>query len=207
MLAYVRPLTFFLRSAVAFSVIGNNIGNSGASTINWNLGISPAPGNIVGTAVAVAGTTYLNVPTAEQARVDAASAYAYFSTISATGTVPGDLAGLVLKAGVYNTSAVMSNSGIFTLDGAGDPGSIFILQTAGAYGPAAYSGTILINGAQSTNVFWAIGGAMTAGACADIVGNIITPGNITLGAAALVHGRLLAFSGMINLSANVITTS
>ena len=204
---YVRPLVFFLGSAGTFSVVGNNIGNSGATSMNRDLAISPAPGNIVGTAMTVGGTTYLNVPKAAQALADAAAAYTYFSTIASTGTVPGDLAGLTLEAGVYRTLAVMSNSGTFTLDGKGDPGAVFVFQTAGAYGPAISSNTVLINGAQNQNVYWAIGGAITAGASANLVGNILTPGNITLGAAATVHGRLLAFSGMVNFSANVITTS
>lgn len=213
---FQMPMEDFLGTAKTFSVLGNNFGNSGATSVNWDIGVGNTnpltlTGNIVGTAITVGGSVELNTPKAMRAIVEAERGYYAFRSMSPTGTgsgtVTGDLAGLTLGPGVYRSSAVMSNSGTFTLDGKGDPSAIFVLQTDAAYSPAISSSTVLINGAQNKNVYWQIGGAMSAGASAILVGNFICAGNMTLGAAAMVQGRLITFQGMINFSANNIVTT
>ena len=213
---FQMPMEDFLGTAKTFSVLGNNFGNSGATSVNWDIGVGNTnpltlTGNIVGTAITVGGSVELNTPKAMRAIVEAERGYYAFRAMSPTGTgsgtVTGDLAGLTLGPGVYRSSAVMSNSGTFTLDGKGDPSAIFVLQTDAAYSPAISSSTVLINGAQNKNVYWQIGGAMSAGASAILVGNFICAGNMTLGAAAMVQGRLITFQGMINFSANNIVTT
>jgi hypothetical protein len=213
---FQQPMEDFLGTAKTYSVLGTNFGNSGATIVNWDLGVGNTnpltlTGNIVGTAITVGGYTELNTPKSMRAMLDAQRGYNQFRAMSPTGTgsgtVSGDLAGLTLGPGVYRSSAVMSNSGTFILDGQNDPSAIFVLQTDAAYSPAISSSTVLIRGAQSKNVYWQIGGAMSAGASAILVGNFICAGNMTLGAAAMVQGRLIAFQGAINFSANNVTTT
>lgn len=213
---FQMPMEDFLGTAKTYSVLGTNFGNSGATLVNWDLGVGNTDpllltGNIVGTAITVGGFTELNTPKVMRAMLDAKRGYDAFRAMSPTGTgsgtVSGDLAGLTLGPGVYNSVAVMSNSGTFTLDGKGDPSAVFVLQTPAAYSPAISSNTSLINGAQSKNVYWQIGGAMSAGASAILVGNFICAGNMTLGAAAMVQGRLIAYQGAINFSANHVVTT
>lgn len=215
-LKFQMPMEDFLGSAKTYSVLGINFGNSGATTVNWDVGVGnlnplTLTGNIVGTAITVGGQVHLNDAPAMRAILDAQRGYNAFRTMSPTGTgsgtVTGDLAGLTLGPGVYRSSAVMSNSGTFILDGQNDPSAIFVLQTDAAYSPAISSNTLLIRGAQNKNVYWQIGGAMSAGASAILVGNFVCAGNMTLGAAATVQGRLIAFQGMINFSANTVTTT
>jgi len=215
-LKFQMPMEDFLGSAKTYSVLGINFGNSGATTVNWDLGVGnlnplTLSGNIVGTAISVGGSVHLNDPSAMRAILDAKRGYDAFRAMSPTGTgsgtVTGDLAGLTLGPGVYRSATVMSNSGTFILDGQNDPSAVFILQTDAAYSPAISSSTTLIRGAQNKNVYWQIGGAMSAGASAVLVGNFIVNGNVTLGAAASVQGRLIAPNGMINFSANVVTTT
>lgn len=213
---FQMPMEDFLGTAKTYSVLGTNFGNSGATLVNWDLGVGNTDpllltGNIVGTAITVGGFTELNTPKVMRAMLDAKRGYDAFRSMSPTGTgsgtVSGDLAGLTLGPGVYKSVAVMSNSGTFTLDGKGDPSAVFVLQTSAAYSPAISSNTVLINGAQSKNVYWQIGGAMSAGASAILVGNFICAGNMTLGAAAMVQGRLIAYQGAINFSANHVVTT
>ena len=215
-LKFQQPMEDYLGSAKTYTVLGTNFGNSGATSCNWDLGVGNCnpltlTGNIVGTAITVGGTTHLNDPSSMRAMLDARRGYDQFRTMSPTGTgsgtVSGDLAGLTLGPGVYRSSAVMSNSATFTLDGKGDPSAVFVFQTDAAYSPAIGSSTVLINGAQNKNVYWQIGGAISAGASAKLVGNFICAGDVTLGAAASIEGRLIAFQGAINCSANVMTTT
>lgn len=209
-------LTDFLGTAKTYSMLGNYFSNSGATSANWDIGVGNTnpltlTGAIAGTAMTIGGETHVNDASSMRAVLDAARGYDQFRMMSPTGTgsgtVTGDLAGLTLGPGVYRSSAVMSNSGNFILDGQNDSSSVFILQTDAAYSPAISSSTTLIRGAQTRNIYWQIGGAMSAGASAILVGNFICAGNITLGAAAVVQGRLIAFQGAINLSANPITTT
>lgn len=215
-LKFQMAMADFLGSAKTYSMLANYFSNSGATTANWDIGVGNTnpltlTGVIAGTAMTIGGAVHTNDPASMRAILDAARGYEQFRMMSPTGTgsgtVSGDLAGLTLGPGVYRSSAVMSNSGNFILDGQNDPSAVFVLQTDAAYSPAISSSTTLIRGAQSTNVYWQIGGAMSAGASAILVGNFICAGNMTLGAAAMVQGRLIAFQGAINLSANGILTT
>ena len=213
---FQMPMSDFLGTAKTYSVLGTNFGNSGATSVNWDVGVGNTnpltlTGNIVGTAITVGGATELNSEKVMRAMLDAKRGYEAFRAMAATGTgsgtVTGDLAGLTLGPGVYRSDAVMSNSGNFVLDGQNDPSAVFVFQTEAAYSPAISSSTTLIRGANAKNVYFQIGGAMSAGASAILVGNFICAGNMTLGAAAMVQGRLVAYQGMINFSANVVTTT
>ena len=215
-LKFQMPMEDFLGSAKTYSMLGNYFSNSGASAANWDIGVGNVnpltlTGVIAGTAMTIGGATHVNDSSSMRAILDAKRGYDAFRSMSPTGTgsgtVTGDLAGLTLGPGVYRSSAVMSNSGNFILDGQNDPSAVFVLQTDAAYSPAISSSTTLIRGAQNKNVYWQIGGAMSAGASAILVGNFVCAGDFTLGAAAMVQGRLIAFQGAVNLSANVITTT
>lgn len=213
-LAPTRALEDFLGTAKKCSVTGSTIGNSGATNINWDICISPAPGAVAGTAVTCGGTINLNTPKAARALLDVENAYLDFwkmpVTSEASGTLSGDMAGLTLPGGVYKSNSVMSNSGTFTLFG--DSSTVFIFLVNGAYTPAAYSNTVLagpggnLGIALARNVYFAINGAISAGASANLVGNFLCRNGITLGAAASVQGRLLSTAG-IAFSANNITTT
>lgn len=212
---FAKALSDYLGTAKTYSVLGNNFGNSGATSINWDIGVGNLnnqlfTGDIVGTAITVGGSIHKNDPAAMRAISDAKQGYDLFRAMSPTGTgsgtVTGDLIGLTLSPGVYHATGVMSNTGSFTLDGMGDPSAVFVLQCDGAYSPAAGSTTLLTNGTQSKNVYWQIAGAMSAAPC-TLVGNFICAGNITLATAASVQGRLVAFQGMINFSANTVLTT
>lgn len=62
----------------------------------------------------------------------------------------------------------------------------------------------LTNGAEASNVFWAVGSSASLGGATDFAGNIIALASITLVTDASVDGRLLALNGAVTLDTNTI---
>ncbi len=91
-----------------------------------------------------------------------------------------------------------------TLDGQNDPSAVFIFQVNAALSTAASSKIELINGAQASNVFWQVNGAVTSGASSSFSGTIMAIGAITLGAGASLDGGALS-DGLVTLADNTIT--
>jgi predicted acyltransferase (DUF342 family) len=76
---------------------------------------------------------------------------------------------------------------------------VFIIQVDAAVNTAAGSRAVLINGANASNIFWVVEGAVTLGANSVFVGNIISRGAITVGATSTVEGRALTTNGAVTL--------
>jgi type VI secretion system secreted protein VgrG len=107
----------------------------------------------------------------------------------------------ILGAGVYKASTTASiATRNLTLDGGGNPQSVFIFQIGTALTTTLNGGTsgnvLLINGANACNIYWAEGSAATLGG-ATFNGNVLTgPTNtgtesITINATTF-NGRALA---------------
>jgi hypothetical protein len=113
-----------------------------------------------------------------------------------------------LGAGVYTSASTMSiTAGALTLDGGGNPDSVFIFQIGSALTMAAPGGNmILINGANACNIYWAdysgatLGGVATG---ASFFGNILAPaGGISF--TTPIHafgGRALSGGAAVTISA------
>jgi hypothetical protein len=213
LLKFKPSLSDILQTAAQYSVLASNIGNSGGSTTNGSMGVWPAPGNIVGTAITVGppGTIELNTDKARIAMQDLMYAYNYFKDMPDTGTYPGppsgDLAAVTFLPGVYRVPAIMSNTGACTFNAQGNPGAFFLIIANSAYSPAAGSTSVLANGADARNIYWIVEGAISAGANSTIFGNMICMGNVTMGDTTFFNGRLLTPTGMANFSTTVITTA
>jgi hypothetical protein len=138
------------------------------------------------------------------------------------GTDPGagELGNLTLAPGVYKSAGATFNitTGNLTLDAKGDPNATWIFQTAagltvGIAGPAGAKSVILINGAQSRNVYWYVGSAAVINAAGGgvMVGTIISTSGVSLSTAGntvqtVLNGRALsqvASVTMVNTTINV----
>ena len=109
------------------------------------------------------------------------------------GVVLTELAGQSLVAGVYTSaSGTFGMSGTLTLDGANNPDSVFIFQTASTLITGGTGNMNLIRGAQACNIFWKIGSAATLGAGSTLDGTVMAHDSISLGNGVTVLGRLLA---------------
>ncbi|MEA2197405.1 MAG: hypothetical protein QOJ25_1456, partial [Solirubrobacteraceae bacterium] len=136
---------------------GSAVTNTGPSTINGDLGVSP------GTAVSgfppgtVNGTFHSADAVAGQAQFDLTTAYDDAAGRTPPLSVSGDLGGLTLTSGVYKSGSSLGLTGALTLDAQGNPNAVFIFQASSTLITASGSDVKLINGAQPCNVYWQIG--------------------------------------------------
>jgi Ice-binding-like len=192
-----------LGNAGLFAVLaGSGITNTGASTINGDVGSSPTHSETglaacpAANCVTLTGTNHNdpdpNDAVTQQAKTDLTTAYNNAAGQSPT-TVPTELAGHTYTPGVYNSaSGTFGMTGTLVLDGGGDPNAIFIFQTASTLITAASGNVSFINSAQACNVFWKVGSAATLGTGSNFSGTILAHDDISLGDGVTVSGRLLA---------------
>jgi len=202
--AEISPDPVDLKTAASYSVLGTaTVANSGTTTLEGDLGVSPA-GTVSGSPT-VGGTTHLNDGPAAQARTDFVSAYNDAAGRLSSSSFGGDQNGKTFRPGVHHTSAAFELTGTLTLDADGIAGSVFIIQVDAAMGPAAASHVVLANGAKASNVYWQVNGAVSTGAGSTGVGTILVDGDVTLGAGSAQAGRVMS-TGIVTLSGNVIST-
>jgi uncharacterized protein with beta-barrel porin domain len=175
--------------------------------IDGNVGVSP------GTAVTgfppgiVNGTINAANADAAQAEVDLTAAYNDLASRPITANLTGqDLGGKTLIAGVYGFNSSAQLTGTLTLDGRGNPNSVFIFEIGSTLTTASASRIVLINGAQGSNVFFRVGSSATLGTTTSFVGDIIALTSITLDHGAnIICGDALARNGAVTLDDNHIT--
>lgn len=150
-----------LANAASFGVLSaTGIANAGLNTVvNGDIGSSGAIGASVTNGT---GSKYTTGST-QLVNAQASQLIAYGAAAAATPTQPSitglNLAGMTLLPGVSNsTSGILLSGGALTLNGLGDPNSVFIIQAAAAKNltVAGASSVLLTNGAQACNVFWEV---------------------------------------------------
>jgi hypothetical protein len=195
-----------LGTAANFAVLAaSTITNTGATTVNGDLGLSP------GTSVTgfppgqVNGTVYTAGAVAAQAQADLTSAYNNAATQPVTATIGTELGGTTETPGVYNSAAgTFGITGTLTLDAQGNPNAVFIFQAASTLITASASNVVLINGAQASNVFWVVGSSATLGTSSTLQGNILALTSITVTTGTTIDGRALARNGAVTLDTDTI---
>jgi LPXTG-motif cell wall-anchored protein len=195
------PAPVNLGTAATFSVLAGTpaVTNTGATTIDRNVGISPAasvtgfPPGIVG------GTIHAGDAVALQAQSDLTAAYLVAASAPVTAT-HGALGGRTLVGGVYNAGGVtLGLTGTLTLDGQNDPSSVWIFQATSDLVTASSSSVNFVNGASPCNVFWQVTSSATLGSGSTFVGTILALTSITLADSVTVYGRALARNGTVTL--------
>ena len=204
--AYAADAPVGLGTAAAYSVLGGTtVTNTGPTTLAGNLGVNP------GTAITgfppgvVAGATHAADAQALQAQSDLTTAYDDAAGRAMTASVAGDLVGQTLTPGVYKSSGPLSVSGALTLNGQGNPNSVFIFQVASTLTTATASSIVLTNSAQACNIYWQVGSSATLGTASTFKGNILALTSITATTGTTVQGRALARNGQVALATNVFT--
>lgn len=197
-----------LGTAKSFAVIaGSTVTNTGPSTISGSVGVSPGaavtgfpPGKVNN------GTIHKADAVAAQAQSDVTTAYNDAAGRTPFASVPADLGGKTLAAGVYRGGA-LGLTGTLTLDAKGDPNAVFILQAASTLITASASRVALVNGASACNVFWKVGSSATLGTNSRFVGTVLALTSIAAKTGASVQGRLLARNAAVTLDDNTINSS
>ena len=203
--AYAAEAPVGLGTVAAFSVLGGlTVTNTGPTTLAGDLGVYPGSA-ITGFPASVLNAAHAGDAVAQQAQSDLTIAYNDAAGRAMTASVAGDLVGKTLTAGVYKSSGPLLVSGALTLDGQGDPNSVFIFQVASDLTTASASSIILTNSAQACNVYWQVGSSATLGTASRFNGNILALTSITATTGTTVQGRALARNGQVSLDTNTFT--
>ena len=197
-----------LGTAESFAVLaGTTVTNTGPSTIQGNLGLSP------GTAVTgvgpgvVTGTQYTGDAIALKAQADLTIAYEDAATRAPARPAPAELGGLTLTPGVYDHPASLRLTGKLTLDAQGDPDAVFVLRAGSTLTTAPASAIDLVNGAQACNVFWKVGSSATLGTDSVLAGSILALTSISMASGVALQGRALARNGAVTLIDDTIAVA
>ena len=100
---------------------------------------------------------------------------------------------------VYTSETFFTLSGTLTLSGNGT----FIIRTPKYISASAGGSVVLEDGAKAENVFFVTGSYFSAGAGAELQGNIMATSYATLGAGSTFGGNIFSKDGYITLGANV----
>jgi Protein of unknown function (DUF3494). len=198
-----------LATSANYSVLGGQtVTNTGPSVLGESLGLSPGTSITGFPPGTVLGTTDTTNAAAAQAQSDLTAAYNNAAGRPINATTTANLANLNLQGGVYAgpSHGALSLTGPLTLDGAGDPTTVFIFQTNSSLITASGSTVALINGAQECNVFWQVGSSATLGTGSVFAGNILALTSITVTNSVTVHGRALARNGSVTLDTDTFTS-
>lgn len=96
-------------------------------------------------------------------------------------------------------------TGTLTLNGQGNPNSVFIFNIGSTLTTASASQIQIINGANGGNVFFRVGSSATLGTTTAFAGEILALSSITLQTGATINcGSALAQNGAVTLDTNVI---
>lgn len=213
------PATINILSAGNYVILAKTaITTTGVTAITGNLGISPAAASAMtgfaevmdgsgtfSTSALVNGNIYAadyTAPTPATLTTDVSAMEAAY-TDGATRTPgvgasnlnvgAGTLSGQNFVPGTYTWNGGSSNvtiTGNITLTGSAS--DIWIFQVAGTLNLANAQQIILAGGAQPSNVFWVVAGAVTLITSSQFQGIILAQTNIAMQAGATLNGRALA---------------
>ena len=200
-----------LGSAESFTVLGaSTVTNTGASEIVGDVGVSPGsaitgfpPGQIID------GALHANDAAAQQAHADFAIAYTAFAGLvspPANNLSGTDLGGLTLTPGVYRFDTSAASSGILTFDAQGDPNARLVIQIGTTLVTSSSSSVLLINQADSRNIYIQAGTSVTLGSGSTFIGNLLAGASVTTVSGTNLTGRLLALTGAVTLDTNHVTS-
>jgi hypothetical protein len=194
-------------TADSFAVLaGSGITNTGSTTIFGDLGSFPTPTMTGIPTLTINGTNHGGDAVTQLAKTDLVTAYNAAAALTSTATIGTvDIGGKTFTPGVYTSGSSIGLTGTVTLDGGGDPNAAFVFQAGSTLTTASASKVVLINGAQSCNVFWQVGSSATLGTYSTLRGSILALTSITVTTGVTIDGRVLASNGAVTLDSNTIT--
>lgn len=184
--------TVDLGQATGYAIIsGTSVTNTGNSTVRGDIGASTTASGF-----SPGAQPYGTIQTGSADTTAYNDFLAAYSEVQSRtgGTALPALAGATLSPGLYTDSAAagMAASTVATLNAGGNPNAVFVIQVNGALTLGAGAQIQLTGGAQASNVFWAVTGAFSVGAGGQFVGTAMASSTGSIGAGALVNGRVLA---------------
>jgi len=197
-----------LGAAACYAIFSSNgaVSNSGTTYVTGDVGSnssSPTGYN----PLLVTGTIHA-VPdgSTAQCATDLLNAYTYINTLAYDIELlyPAQFGNnLVLTPHTYLLNAATVFTDTLYLNAEGNANAVFVIQINGALSTSTYSKVILINGAQSKNIFWKVEGAVGINDYSIFRGTIICH-NGAMGAVntgVTFDGRALTTTGALTTTA------
>ena len=197
-----------LGAASTFAVLGaSTVTNTGSTIVTGDVGLSPGTSVTGFPPGVVTGVLHVNDGIAATAQANNVTAYGLLAAqacdVSFAG--PTDMAGMTLLPGTYCFNSSGANTGLLTLNGAGNSNAVWIFRTASTLITGTGSSVVAINGGQACNVFWQVGSSATFGTATQMIGSVLALTSITANTGSSISGRTLAQTGAVTLDTNSVS--
>ena len=202
------PVAPTLGAAACYAIYSTNgaVYNSGVTYITGDVGSNNGSATGFNPLFVTGAIHPIPDGSTAQCAIDLLSAYNYIDTL------PYDIEllypaqfgnSLVLTPHTYRMNGAATFTDTVFLNAEGNANAVFVIQINGAISTSTYSNVVLMNGAQSKNVYWKIEGAVSINNYSVFRGTIIC-NNGALGAfntGVTLDGRSLTTTGAVTTTA------
>lgn len=198
---------------VLFTSVGamTNVGTPHLTLLTGNVGTNSGSNTNFGN---VNGVMHAGDGASTQCAADLLSAYNFLANAIPDSTIVNPVLGndSTFLPGTYQLSGASSLHQSMSLDARGNPNAVFIFKMPAGPPVYAFSTDVnaevkLINGAQASNVFWFVTGAVSIGTNTKMKGTIIAGGAIAMAASTALEGRALTINCEVSVDNGFILLS